>query len=155
MTILGLDLAKTTGWGVMPSLAYGVIRAKTETPRDLAAFRGELAALIAAHRIGAVFSEAPIRIMGRPNFVVRDLRAVVMELCGSLDVAWAEINPLTLKKAATGSAKTAEGESAKAAMVRAANLKFGLQLTEKDHDMADALHLADLGRGLVRIRRAA
>lgn len=147
MTALGFDPSKHAfGWGALGRTdggpSYGVW---SFAELDL----GQLwdAALI---KIAALITDIKPKIIGYERAHHRGGAATrqalgfvtVIELAAERAmVPYIGVASSTLKKWATGN-----GRAAKYEMVAAANEKFGLRLSDKDHDAADALLIAEYAR---------
>ncbi len=154
MICLGLDISGRTGWAVMgPGAApqFGAYETAGNSPAAKAAFSDWLDGLIRRTRPRLVVVEAPVvtkprKAEGRSssagyNFKAWYLRGVAEAVVGAHRVELREVQPATLKKFGAGS-----GRADKPAMIRAAQMLYGVALGPKQDDEADALHLAAYGR---------
>jgi Holliday junction resolvasome RuvABC endonuclease subunit len=143
MKILALDLATSTGWALSKEI-YGTwdlsIKRDESGGMRLLRLKSKLAEIVALEKIDVIVTE---RVAGQykgPLIVGGELSGVVklfVEETPGLEMK--SYSAKEIKQFATG-----KGNSNKAAMIKAANLKYGYPGSSDDE--ADALHMLHLAQ---------
>lgn len=137
MSVLALDLATKTGWAVR--LDDGSVESGVwcfcENRRELDLSRSVRDTILyAKDKMEAIVIEQPIMYRGRPSniSVAFGLRSIVRLVCQENRIAFEEIPPATVKKAATG-----KGNAGKPLVLSCMEIAFKKKLMS--YDEADAL----------------
>ena len=145
-SILGLDLARSTGYAVMKDGAVvdvGII--ELDLLGDYANFiylTNELDELHTKYDFTEVGYEDAFRQLGRANELFQGWKWAVKVYFGARDIPLHPITPSQLMKYVTGKGSGAKHED----YVSRANWKWGLNLEISEHDKAVALFVAEYVR---------
>jgi len=146
MVILGLDLGTKTGWALKTKkTVYSGVWNFSAKKYDGAGmrflkFKHELEALVASHKVEAVYYEAVRRHIGTDAaHIYGGFMATLQALCEDMRVPYAGISVGTIKKHACG-----KGNGSKEMIIAAAKAKWPhVEIIDDNH--ADALWVMQCG----------
>lgn len=136
VTVLGLDLGRTTGWCVTFSTApieWGEWKLGGEHGEAITELCGVVSAVIEDHMVGLVAWEEPGFFRGPNSIFHPRLEGALILTLERLGVSYVTVPVSTLKKWATG-----KGNAKKPDMIRSAKYSVG----DVSEHTADAVHVA-------------
>lgn len=142
MKILALDIGTTTGWAfnIGEQVFYGKWDLKPSRHEGAGMrwikLRNSLDKIIGSNLV--VYEEVAAHKGTAAAHIYGGLIAIVQSWCDEKKVNYTSVPVGTIKKHATG-----KGNAGKKQMIEAANAKFKLKLSERDHDIADAMWILD------------
>ena len=140
MKLAALDIATHTGWSTDDDYGVWDLTPKRDESKGmrLIRFRANLLELISTG-INIIVYERPAGMFKSSIITESELIGILKLICEENNIEYRAYSPSEIKKYASG-----KGNCNKAMMVKMANEKYGLELT--DDNIADAIHLYNLAK---------